>query len=135
MSPQPPSAFAPCHTGKDSDMSKSRTIERAKPQGGHDAATARPGQPAHFDDLLLADEIAAVGISEAQYEAILARQGGVCAICAQHPDEPLWLDFCHITGRLRGLLCGECKAGLVCFGEDPRLLREASAFLRARPRR
>lgn len=33
-------------------------------------------------------------------------QGNRCAICGA--DEPLEVDVCETSGRLRGLLCAEC---------------------------
>jgi hypothetical protein len=67
------------------------------------------------------------GLSRDDYEALLARQGGACGICKQPPAEPLVVDRSRATGRVRGLLCRRCKAGLVCFEEDPRLLMRAAA--------
>jgi hypothetical protein len=68
------------------------------------------------------------GLSREDYEALLADQGGACGICKQPPAEPLVVDRSRATGRVRGLLCRRCKAGLVCFEEDPRLLMRASAY-------
>lgn len=52
------------------------------------------------------------GITIAQYDAMLAEQGGVCARCHQPPGEGrikrLAVDHCHTTGVIRGLLCGPC---------------------------
>ena len=67
------------------------------------------------------------GLSRQDYEALLASQGGACGICKQ-PAEPLVVDCSRATGRVRGLLCRRCNAGLVCFEEDPRLLMRASAY-------
>jgi hypothetical protein len=40
------------------------------------------------------------GISLEEYEAMLDRQGGACAICKKKPDEGkvLFVDHCHVTG-------------------------------------
>ena len=44
--------------------------------------------------------------------AILARQGGVCAICLRQPPKRLCIDHCHATAKVRGLLCRTCNVGL-----------------------
>ena len=73
------------------------------------------------------------GISLEEYDAMLDRQGGVCAICKKKPDEgkALFVDHCHITGRVRGLLCGKCNSVLAFGNDDPDILRAAIAYLRA----
>ena len=68
------------------------------------------------------------GLSRQDYEALLARQGGACAICKQSPSEPLVVDRARVDGRVRGLLCRRCKSAITCFNEDPDLLRQASAY-------
>jgi Recombination endonuclease VII len=68
------------------------------------------------------------GLSREDYETLLARQGGACGICKQPVAEPLVVDRSSTTGRVRGLLCRMCKAGLVCFEEDLRLLLRATAY-------
>jgi hypothetical protein len=70
------------------------------------------------------------GLSMEQYETLLAKQGGVCAICARPPAEPPVVDHCHETGTVRGLLCRKCNFGLGLFGDDQSLLAAASAYLK-----
>jgi hypothetical protein len=69
------------------------------------------------------------GISRADYAALLARQGGVCAICGKPPEKTLCVDHCHSTGKIRGLLCRKCNFGLGCYGEDQAALIAALAYL------
>jgi len=46
------------------------------------------------------------GITQADYEALVASQGGGCAICGKPPGEKrLCVDQDHATGAIRGLLC------------------------------
>lgn len=47
------------------------------------------------------------GITLEQYQELLAKQDGRCAICKR--DRPLSVDHCHTTGRIRGLLCSSCN--------------------------
>jgi Recombination endonuclease VII len=69
------------------------------------------------------------GISRADYAALLARQGGVCAICGKPPEKTLCVDHCHSTGKIRGLLCRKCNFGLGCYAEDQAALIAALAYL------
>jgi Recombination endonuclease VII len=74
------------------------------------------------------------GISAAEYDALLAKQGGVCAICRQHSKRRLCVDHCHLTGTVRGLLCDRCNLGLGYLKEDQASLVAALAYLGALPR-
>ena len=69
------------------------------------------------------------GISRAEYDALLERQGGVCAICRKPSKETLCVDHCHVTGRIRGLLCRKCNFGLGCLADDQATLIAALAYL------
>ena len=72
------------------------------------------------------------GITIADYEAMLARQNGVCAICkTKPPGELLCVDHDHATKRVRRLLCRGCNSGLGNYKDDPRLTRKASTYLEA----
>ena len=71
------------------------------------------------------------GISVEQYEALLAQQDGACAICRERSEEALCVDHCHVTRRVRRLLCRRCNLGIGYFRDDPRLLRVAADYLEA----
>lgn len=77
------------------------------------------------------------GMTVEQYEAMVAAQQGVCAIC-QRPEfvrskhgvrQHLLVDHCHVTGQVRALLCNACNNGLGRFQDDPTLLRAAANYL------
>lgn len=76
------------------------------------------------------------GISGAQYEAMSAAQGDVCAICEQAPQTRrvtvLAVDHHHGTGTVRGLLCQRCNMALH-FLENPEWRAAAEAYLAAPP--
>jgi recombination endonuclease VII len=74
------------------------------------------------------------GISVVEYDALLAKQGGVCAICRKHSKRRLCVDHCHLTGTVRGLLCDRCNLGLGYLKEDQASLVAALAYLGALPR-
>ena len=49
-------------------------------------------------------------ITPTEYGAMLAAQGGVCAICRQPPAQRrLAVDHDHKTDKIRGLLCMRCN--------------------------
>lgn len=48
------------------------------------------------------------------YDLLLKRQGGVCAICGKPPKKTrLAVDHDHKTGKVRGLLCFYCNFRIV----------------------
>lgn len=76
------------------------------------------------------------GLSAFQFDELLARQKGVCAICSQPETHlrrgrplPLCVDHCHKTGRVRGLLCHECNWALGKFKDSQELLQKALNYL------
>lgn len=74
------------------------------------------------------------GITREQWEAMLAEQGGRCAICrGTRPGGRggVWaVDHDHATGVVRGLLCSLCNTGLGMFGDSTQRLSDALAYLR-----
>lgn len=61
---------------------------------------------------------------------MLARQGGACAICKQAPTRrPLFVDHCHATGEVRGLLCHGCNAALGFMRDDHTRTSAATEYL------
>jgi len=65
------------------------------------------------------------GITTADYDTMLARQGGRCLICGKPPvTRRLNVDHEHRTGRIRGLLCFQCNRQLLPALEHYRHLVE-----------
>ena len=82
------------------------------------------------------------GIGQAEFDALLAQQGGVCAVCKQPPDSAntrahwggkLCIDHCHETNTIRGLLCNDCNL-MVGYGRTEDRLLAAAQYLRNRSR-
>jgi hypothetical protein len=71
------------------------------------------------------------GITADDVDALIEKQGGVCAICGRTPTRlASWhVDHCHETGVVRGMLCIDCNQGIGKFHEDPQRLRDAAAYL------
>ena len=73
------------------------------------------------------------GISFADHVAMFASQKGKCAICGieevDAPRKTLFVDHCHTTGDIRGLLCHHCNSGLGHFMDNIDFLSAAISYL------
>lgn len=75
------------------------------------------------------------GLSMDDYESILAKQKGICAICGTPPGKrPLSVDHCHDTGAVRGLLCHACNTGIGFLKDNTDLLKKAIKYLNKKGR-
>lgn len=95
----------------------------------------------------MAKHLRQYGMTRADYESLLARQGGVCAICKssdprsgggvgkQAGTSRKWgtfhVDHDHVSGKVRGLLCLNCNAGIGQLGDSLERVRAAAAYLEA----
>ena len=72
------------------------------------------------------------GFTPEQAAELLRAQGNVCGICAApSPGKKDWhADHDHRTGKIRGMLCGNCNRGIGYLRDDPRILQEAIDYLR-----
>jgi Recombination endonuclease VII len=72
------------------------------------------------------------GITLAQYEQMLEDQHHACACCGttEIPPKGYWhIDHCHVSGKVRGILCHHCNLGLGHFRDNCATLRTAIAYL------
>ncbi len=72
------------------------------------------------------------GITEAQYNLLLSKQGFACAVCsrpAESFNKNLAVDHNHVTGEIRGLLCAYCNHRLVGRHRDSNLLRRIADYV------
>ena len=73
------------------------------------------------------------GLTQEQYEQMLAGQGGHCAICSRTPAQEkkgvLHVDHDHVTDRVRGLLCSNHNTALGLCHDKPEDLRALAAYL------
>lgn len=72
------------------------------------------------------------GMTLAAYADLLAKQGGVCAVCgasASDGGRRLAVDHDHATGRVRGLLCRACNRSIGGLKDSTVLLQSALTYL------
>lgn len=82
------------------------------------------------------------GITLEDYDALLASQGGKCAICGgsdpkghigwrggQKKAEHMHIDHDHATGAVRGLLCADCNKAIGLLHEDPAIMKKAIEYI------
>lgn len=81
------------------------------------------------------------GISYEEYMDLYKIQGEVCSICGRTELRrnfkksreqllPLFVDHCHKTGVVRGLLCSKCNTGLGMFEDKISSLTAAISYLK-----
>lgn len=79
------------------------------------------------------------GISLEQYEELLDKQEGLCAICKSPPPKSgrnFAVDHAHSAsghiqaGEIRGLLCWQCNTKLIGKYTDPNLFQRAADYLK-----
>lgn len=70
------------------------------------------------------------GITIKDYEDMLIKQEGKCAICGELPVKRRHaVDHDHNTGKVRGLLCWRCNRTIGALNDDPVLIRKAAEYL------
>lgn len=72
-------------------------------------------------------------LSTSEYEDILKRQNGVCAICKEESSSDnsnyLVVDHSHDSGKVRGLLCDRCNRAIGSLRDNPIILQNAISYL------
>ena len=74
-------------------------------------------------------------ITPEDYQLLLYKQDGKCAICKSDKSHRsnisynLFVDHCHTTGKVRGLLCHHCNAGIGYLNDDVERLQSAIRYL------
>jgi hypothetical protein len=67
------------------------------------------------------------GISVADFDRMVAEQGGLCACCRER--EPQHVDHDHLSGDIRGVVCFRCNSGIGQFSDRADLMRNAIVYL------
>lgn len=72
------------------------------------------------------------GITLDEYNDLLKRQEGRCAICNIHYSaykRKLHVDHDHENNVVRGILCTNCNRGLGCFKDNSDFLQKAINYI------
>lgn len=77
------------------------------------------------------------GISQTQFDQMLAEQGFGCAACGEmDPGEKGWhVDHCHASGIVRGILCRKCNLMIGYADHHPEVLQGAMRYLQGNKRK
>ena len=75
------------------------------------------------------------GITKQQFDIALESQQYKCAICLNlfSDKNRVYVDHCHDTGKVRGLLCFHCNTGLGQFRDNVDLLQKGVEYLNDNP--
>lgn len=71
-------------------------------------------------------------ITSSEYVDMFVKQGGFCGICGrplpykkQERGFSANIDHCHVTGKVRGILCGKCNRGLGLLKDSCEIITKA----------
>lgn len=70
--------------------------------------------------------------SDVQVDLLLKKQKNLCGICGVQMKKG-FVDHCHKTEFVRGILCSHCNFGLGQFRDDETILQAAIKYLRQPP--
>ena len=75
------------------------------------------------------------GLEPEDYNQLVKKQKGLCAICHKEPDinkqhPKLVIDHSHLTAKIRSHLCHKCNQALGLFKEDIQSLTNAIEYLK-----
>ena len=71
------------------------------------------------------------GITLDDYKIMVNEQNNKCKICGQPPSKRgLFVDHCHMTNNIRGLLCQACNIAIGQMKDDPERLEKAANYVR-----
>ena len=67
------------------------------------------------------------GMSKDDYTRLLQTTKGKCQICLL--EKKLVIDHCHVSGKVRGMLCTNCNTALGHFKDKTTVLKNAITYL------
>lgn len=70
-------------------------------------------------------------LTQEQYNMFYIQQKGRCKICNKNSNKTLNVDHCHISSKVRGLLCWNCNIGLGYFKDSIKNLENAINYLKS----
>lgn len=69
------------------------------------------------------------GLTDEQYRDLEERSKGGCMICGKAFEGVPYIDHCHKSGEVRGLLCSRCNFALGWLNDDPATALAAHMYL------
>jgi hypothetical protein len=71
------------------------------------------------------------GLEPEQFEAMVRAQTNRCAICSEDMGQGKGrhVDHCHVTGKVRALLCNHCNSALGHAKDNPMTLRAMADYV------
>lgn len=71
------------------------------------------------------------GLTEDSYKLMLDRQNNSCAICKKIfiPTSKAYIDHCHLSGRVRGILCMNCNIALGHVNDNVTIIQKMIDYL------
>lgn len=70
------------------------------------------------------------GLTMDDFFNLVEEQGGKCAICQiDLPHTKPVVDHCHVTGKVRGILCHKCNSGIGMLNDDARTIERALKYI------
>jgi hypothetical protein len=107
----------PCKYSKQQEWRKSSAGQQAKAK----RSKAKKHIAEHYQQRY--------GITLEEYSILVALSGGRCAICKTVPKTKLFIDHCHTTNKIRGLLCRPCNLVLGFAKDNVNVLEESIKYL------
>lgn len=106
--------------------------ENAEMIHAYDRARGQRFRSGLYKDYDRARKILAYGVDAGTYSAMLSEQHGVCVICSKvnKNGRRLGIDHDHVSGRVRGLLCGKCNMAIGLLGDDAGVVTRALEYLK-----
>lgn len=129
------SEFYNYKTAKDGKMYRCKVCDNIARSASRKSAGAEMTRRGYRRRVLSAN----FGMTLEDYDSLLEKQGGCCAICGTtnpHGEgseathlKNMAVDHCHNTGKVRGLLCNTCNRALGLFRDSRDVLEKALTYL------
>ena len=83
-----------------------------------------------YPDIELRTRLKKFDLSIEEYNTLIVKQNNRCKLCGKPPkNRALAIDHCHITGRIRGLLCVSCNTSLGQLGDSVEAIEKVLVYL------
>ena len=116
---------------KPCDSAKTTAWKRANPKkNAENSRKWREANPANPEKVAENKRRSRYGLEPHQYDAMLVDQSGACAICFAGFDKTPYVDHCHDSGKVRGLLCQGCNTGIGMLKDSQINLHSAIRYLK-----